>query len=380
MNVTIFPISDFEDPGPHNMIGEGAFGTVYKLQYKKDNKLYAVKILREVEDENFQKEFFKSEIEISKISYATILKHHGITIINPYSIITDYIPNHDVQYFINKAYKGQMEEGWNLTNKFIIILGICFGMNYLHSNNIVHRDLKPGNILLETNFYPKICDFNLSKNSITQCKIFVGTPQFCAPEVLDASTENEYDGKKADVFSFGMTLYSIIYDSLPFPDIKQVTKIILEIIRGKRPKLNEDKEFEFKTMNEIIKKSWDKDPKERPDFNDIMKMLIEETIKFVKSGKIEERKVNKFLKFCGISTDINIKNTKDIEQFNRDYEEYKKKEDTKRETDSELTPLHYAGIKNAVEIGEVLISKGADINAEDIIYLNIIILFLIKKI
>ena len=40
--------------------------------------------------------------------------------------------------------------------------------------------------------------------------------------------------------------------------------------------------------------------------------------------------------------------------------------------------LHIAAINNSKEIGEVLISKGADINAKDIIYLNMIILFLIK--
>ena len=41
------------------------------------------------------------------------------------------------------------------------------------------------------------------------------------------------------------------------------------------------------------------------------------------------------------------------------------------------TSLHYAAKKNLKEIGEILISKGADINAIDIIYLNMIILFLI---
>ena len=35
------------------------------------------------------------------------------------------------------------------------------------------------------------------------------------------------------------------------------------------------------------------------------------------------------------------------------------------------TPLHYAAKINSKEIGEVLISKGADINAKDIIYQNI---------
>ena len=42
------------------------------------------------------------------------------------------------------------------------------------------------------------------------------------------------------------------------------------------------------------------------------------------------------------------------------------------------TMLHYAAIFNSKEILELLISKGADINANDIIYLNIKILFLIK--
>ena len=40
--------------------------------------------------------------------------------------------------------------------------------------------------------------------------------------------------------------------------------------------------------------------------------------------------------------------------------------------------LHYVARFNSKEIGEVLISKGADINAKDILYRIIIILFLIK--
>ena len=43
-----------------------------------------------------------------------------------------------------------------------------------------------------------------------------------------------------------------------------------------------------------------------------------------------------------------------------------------------MTPLHCAAMNDSKEIGELLISKGADINAIDVIYLNIIILFLIK--
>ena len=35
------------------------------------------------------------------------------------------------------------------------------------------------------------------------------------------------------------------------------------------------------------------------------------------------------------------------------------------------TPLHKAALKDAIKIGKLLISKGADINAKNIIYQNI---------
>ena len=41
---------------------------------------------------------------------------------------------------------------------------------------------------------------------------------------------------------------------------------------------------------------------------------------------------------------------------------------------------NYSAMINSKEIGEILISKGADINAKTIIYLNLIILFLRKVI
>ena len=43
-----------------------------------------------------------------------------------------------------------------------------------------------------------------------------------------------------------------------------------------------------------------------------------------------------------------------------------------------MTPLHRAAYNNSKEIGEIFISKGADINAKNIIYQMIKILFLIK--
>ena len=64
---------------------------------------------------------------------------------------------------------------------------------------------------------------------------------------------------------------------------------------------------------------------------------------------------------------------KEIDDFDAKYEN-----DSDHKSDSEFTKLHFAAKNNSKEIGEVLISKGADMNAIDIIYLNIRILLLIN--
>jgi len=84
---------------------------------------------------------------------------------------------------------------------------------------ICHRDLKLENTLLDDSIAPrlKICDFGYSKSSVlhSQPKSTVGTPAYIAPEVL---ARKEYDGKVADVWSCGVTLYVMLVGAYPFED------------------------------------------------------------------------------------------------------------------------------------------------------------------
>ncbi|KAF3781334.1 Serine/threonine-protein kinase [Nymphaea thermarum] len=93
------------------------------------------------------------------------------------------------------------------------------GVSYCHSMQVCHRDLKLENTLLDGSAAPrlKICDFGYSKSSVlhSQPKSTVGTPAYIAPEIL---LNKIYDGKLADVWSCGVTLFVMLVGAYPFED------------------------------------------------------------------------------------------------------------------------------------------------------------------
>lgn len=109
------------------------------------------------------------------------------------------------------------------------------GVKYCHQLGIVHRDLKPENLLLsdnESGGILKIADFGFSAHDIAaasaqdhenlnqtssfrRLKSVVGSPHYVAPEIL-SSDRFGYDGRKADMWSLGVVLYSMLAGSLPF--------------------------------------------------------------------------------------------------------------------------------------------------------------------
>ncbi|KAH9325511.1 hypothetical protein KI387_005689, partial [Taxus chinensis] len=93
-------------------------------------------------------------------------------------------------------------------------------IDMINVQEVCHRDLKLENTLLDgSSVAPclKICDFGYSKSSLlhSQPKSTVGTPAYIAPEVF---AKKEYDGKIADVWSCGVTLYVMLVGSYPFED------------------------------------------------------------------------------------------------------------------------------------------------------------------
>ncbi|KRZ71189.1 Calcium/calmodulin-dependent protein kinase kinase 1, partial [Trichinella papuae] len=96
---------------------------------------------------------------------------------------------------------------------------VLLGIEYLHCQKIVHRDLKPSNMLLSDNGYVKITDFGVSRE-FTGLDAFLtgtaGTPAFMAPESLTEDEDHFYSGRAQDIWSLGVTLFSLVYGDVPF--------------------------------------------------------------------------------------------------------------------------------------------------------------------
>ena len=85
-------------------------------------------------------------------------------------------------------------------------------INHCHAQNIVHRDIKPDNVMITDDDTVRLIDFGLSKVSRNkQLKTVAGTPYYMSPEVLNGSYS-----KKADIWSLGVVLYTLVSGYLPF--------------------------------------------------------------------------------------------------------------------------------------------------------------------
>mmetsp|Transcript_8755 Transcript_8755/g.17088 ORF Transcript_8755/g.17088 Transcript_8755/m.17088 type:complete len:440 (+) Transcript_8755:26-1345(+) len=91
------------------------------------------------------------------------------------------------------------------------------GLEYLHGLGIAHRDLKPENLLLDHHKNIKIADFGLSNyyEQGTRLNTACGSPCYAAPEKIAG---RPYDAAKADLWSMGIILYTMLVGALPFDD------------------------------------------------------------------------------------------------------------------------------------------------------------------
>nr|XP_043639982.1 serine/threonine-protein kinase SAPK2-like [Erigeron canadensis] len=193
-------------------IGSGNFGVAKLVKDKCSGELFAVKYIDRGQkiDEHVEREILNHR----SLKHPNIIRFKEVLLTETHlAIVMEYANGGELFERICTAGRFSEDEARFYFRQLIS------GVSYCHSMQICHRDLKLENTLLEESSTTrlKICDFGYSKSSVlhSQPKSTVGTPAYIAPEVL---SKKEYDGKIADVWSCGVTLYVMLVGAYPFED------------------------------------------------------------------------------------------------------------------------------------------------------------------
>ncbi|CDW77523.1 protein kinase domain containing protein [Stylonychia lemnae] len=226
------------------LLGEGAYGKVYKAFNLKDGKTIAVKVMKISQQGQYEQKLEKIKMNLQKeITLLKNLKHKNIInyldscIINDtdVNIYMEYMPGGSISSLIKEF--GSMDE--NAIRHFTRQL--LSGLDYLHQNHIIHADLKGANILFDGLDNIKLSDFgaakfieNLSLLSVSQsevCSSIQGSLYWMAPEMI----QQKGYGRKIDIWSLGCTIIEMATGNHPWPEVKNYPQLVMEIISKRTP-------------------------------------------------------------------------------------------------------------------------------------------------
>lgn len=216
------PISD-EFDGRYEILeelGKGGMGVVYKARQPALQKLYAIKMLHSVHNNEIILRFEREAKAISKLDHVNLITSHDFGVSTdgrPYMVM-DFIEGTSLAQIIETEHKLPLRQTLE------ICIQIARGMAYAHAQGVLHRDLKPGNIMLISQSnggkLVKIIDFGIAKvveenapsNNLTQTGDVFGSPYYMSPEQAVGRGIDE----RSDIYSLGCVMYEMLTGVLPF--------------------------------------------------------------------------------------------------------------------------------------------------------------------
>lgn len=227
------------------LIGQGAFGSVYLGMNNDNGQLMAVKQVglgkASVVGQGGQvngkiAEHIRSleaEVMLLKdLNHPNIVCYLGTERTrDALNIFLEYVPGGSIASLVTKF--GSFKESVIR----VYAKQILMGLDYLHSNGIIHRDIKGANILVDNTGLVKLADFGASKkieNLFTiesGYKSVKGTPYWMAPEVITQSGH----GRQADIWSVACTIIEMATGKPPWSEYGSQVSAMFQIARQKGP-------------------------------------------------------------------------------------------------------------------------------------------------
>ena len=259
--------------GPYHierLLGRGGFSDTFLARRDGTGPEIALKVphLHRVDDAEFRARFYQ-EAQLG----ARLIHPHLVRILDPGHetgrpfLAMEYLPGPTLDERLKTD--GQLP----LDECLAIALGVAKAMAHAHAHGVVHRDLKPGNILL-TAQGPKVMDLGIARimdaATVTTTYAFLGTPLYAAPE----AQLKTHVGPAADRYSLGVILFHMLAGAPPF-----LGETPFEILNQHRaappPDISLLRPDVPPILNGLVNRLLDKEPDQRPDDSEILRVLTE---------------------------------------------------------------------------------------------------------
>lgn len=221
-------------------LGQGTYGVVKKVIYKRNKLPYAMKDIKlENETEGVPSTTLREISLLKSLDHKNVVKLY--TVLNKgferLSLVFEYAEND-----LRKMYDGlDIGEFLDMEDIKTIMYQLLLGLAYCHSKGVIHRDLKPNNVLITLDGTVKLADFGLAKTynlSLPKFTHEVITLWYRPPEILMG---DDYYYTAVDTWTAGCIMFEIAH---------------------KRPFLSGDSEIEvmfklFQTLGTPTEETWE---------------------------------------------------------------------------------------------------------------------------
>ena len=214
------------------IIGVGGMAVVYKAYDNVEDRIVAIKILKEefVSNEEFLRRFKNESKAIAVLSHPNIVKVYDVSFGDLIQyIVMEYIEGITLKEFIERQGSLRWKDAVYFTCQ------ILKGLQHAHDKGIVHRDIKPQNIMVLPDGTIKVTDFGIARFARSEQRTItdkaIGSVHYISPE----QARGERTDEKTDIYSVGVMLYEMLTGQLPFQAESAVSVAIMQLQRD--PKL-----------------------------------------------------------------------------------------------------------------------------------------------